>query len=247
MQYAIGIVVHNGLKFVRPCLESVIRYSPGANIIVVDSGSDDGKTVKYLLKLAREPEARIRLIACPTNMGYGWCQNEAWTIASLHSNMDFFIALNSDVEVLNKDWLERLTEKFRTDEKLALCGPEGGFSCLDDNGRGYANPGCAESEVEYIEGWCLAVRASVLRDWQAFFDPIYHFCYCEDSDLSLRLRSKGYHIALAPVPVSHIRGATVRALSEAEGHRLAEAYHKNHELFRSRWAHYLKTRRFEEP
>jgi len=243
MRCAIGVVVHNGLEFVRPCLESVIRHTLLARrddeIIVVDNGSTE-PVRSYLLNLRdRHTQQGFRLVSCEENLGYGAGQNLAWATTQVQL-WDFFVALNSDVKVLSDDWLEPMIEAFRQDDNLALCGPDSGYRSLWDSGRGYAG-----GEAEYVEGWCLAARTSVLRQW-GFFDSLFEFCYCEDADLSLRLRSKGYNIAHVPVPVKHIGGATTCQLTGSERQRLVEAYYRNHELLRARWGKYLKTRTFDE-
>ncbi len=61
--------------------------------------------------------------------------------------------------------------------------------------------GRAEARVDWVNAACLVLPRAV---WEAVggFDERYHM-YCEDVDLSLRLRLAGWALARAPVPIEH--------------------------------------------
>lgn len=236
-KFTISIATHNRLDCTTRCLESIAAHSnPGElDIIVFDNASNDG-TVEYLRKQA-PPELlpRIAVHLSDTNMGFGYAHNKNLEFAT----GDYFIVLNNDIEV-GHQWLNGLHKEFLLDPSLGICGASSMCSVLGHDGIGRSG-----HPPDYVEGSCLMIPTWLAKR-EGLFDPDFRFAYCEDADLSLRLRKKGWHIKTARIGLSHIRGATVAAV-RFEGRVDIEGYHKvNHQILQRKWGRYLEERAFSE-
>jgi glycosyltransferase involved in cell wall biosynthesis len=233
--YSVAIVTHNNIPLTKKCIESVLR-STGRDrleIIFVDNASTDG-TRDYLCELITPNlNPYLKVLANDSNVGVGAAYNQALDFAQA----PYFITLNNDIEILDPDWLEKMKACFDNHPRLALVGAEGTGCYLDSRGMGHPTG----PHVDYVEGSCMMGRTELLRK-EGLFDPAYRFAYCEDADLSLRLRKKGYQIKHIPLKMMHVRSATsdqVRDEIDIEG------FHAfNHMVLISRWHKYLETRSF---
>ncbi len=96
MTLAIVILNWNGKKLLEQFLPSVVRYSPEAQLYIVDNASTDDS-----LDFVRTHFPEIHIVENPTNSGYAGGYNRALQ----HIKADVYCLLNSDVEV-TPHWLE---------------------------------------------------------------------------------------------------------------------------------------------
>jgi GT2 family glycosyltransferase/ADP-heptose:LPS heptosyltransferase len=232
--YTICVLCHNNLALTEKCLDSVFRSTDlaRAEVVVINNASTDG-TKEYLRSLGEQ--GRIGLIQTGENLWIGTAYNLGLQVA----HAPYFVTLNNDIEILDADWLKKMRQPFLDDPKMALVGAMDTCGELDAMGAGFQG-----GSVDYIEGSCMMARTNLLRR-HGFFDPVYRLGYCEDTDLSLRMRKRGYSIAQADIKISHVRGATSKIVQDGgvdiEGYQLI-----NFVTFNKRWNRYLKTRNFME-
>lgn len=228
--YTVSIAVHDNLQLTRVCLEVLFTHRPpGTEIIVINNGSD-AETATYLEALAQE--GLIGVLDSLVNLGFNKAHN--WALENAHGV--YFVVLNNDV-VVSPGTLEAMRTEFLRNPKLGVCGVKVTCGSLRPDGIGFGG-----EAREYVEGSCLMIPTWLARR-ELLFDPVYRFAYCEDADLSLRLRRKGYDITCVDIPLEHQRGSTsaiVRKTIDLSGYH---AY--NHEVFKARWSGYLQTRSFE--
>ena len=226
MNVSVVILNWNGRDMLAKYLPSVIKYSslPGVEIVVADNGSTDG-SLDYL----SENFPMVRQIILPENYGFA----EGYNRALRQIDADYFVLLNSDVEV-TADWLSPLYNYLEAHKEVVACQPKirsvvnpeyfehagaaGGF--LDK----YAYPFCRGrifSEVEKDEGqydtvkevfWatgaCLFIRAKDYFD-AGGLDGTF-FAHMEEIDLCWRLRCRGKKIICHPESVVfHYGGGTL--------------------------------------
>lgn len=228
--YSIAVLCFNRLDLTKKCIESIYASfdADRVEVIVVDNDSTDG-TREWL----GDCPFPVTAVLCDKNVGIT-AYNHAVSIA----RAPYLVTLNNDV-VVTGDWLARMRQKFLDDPKMAQVGCREAPCYLNHAGVG---DGTIEDGVpDYIEGAIMMIRTDLARK-HGLFDPAYRFCYCEDSDLSLRLRKLGYHIAHVPMDgVTHIHNASMGIQP-----RDIEGYHEiNHVTLRRRWGTYLKTRSFK--
>lgn len=226
MNVAVVILNWNGRDMLAKYLPSVVEFSslPGVEIVVADNGSTDD-SLDYL----SEKFPMVRQIILPENYGFA----EGYNRALRQIDADYFVLLNSDVEV-TANWLSPLYNYLEAHEDVVACQPKirsvvnpeyfehagaaGGF--LDK----YAYPFCRGrifSEVEKDEGqydtvkevfWatgaCLFIRAKDYFD-AGGLDGTF-FAHMEEIDLCWRLRSRGKQIVCHPESVVyHYGGGTL--------------------------------------
>lgn len=216
----VSIVSYNTRADLANCLKSV--YDAGIKrpfeVIVVDNGSNDGSQ-----HMVREEYSQAILIETGENLGYGRANNRAL----LNRPGRYYLILNSDI-VLEEGSVDRLIEELerRPDPGAAmgaLVNPDGSFQTTWAAGEltvatilweqsflsrlfprsrvfgGYFRTDwdhASACDLAQACGAFLLVRAE-LYNRLGGFDPEY-FMYCEDTDLSRRIRDAGFKIAYVP-------------------------------------------------
>jgi O-antigen biosynthesis protein len=231
--YSIIILCHNQLETTKRCLDLLFKTDLSkAEIIVIDNASVDG-TWEYLQSMGHRLDVIFRN---SENIGVGAGYTTGFKFAITH----YFVTLNNDIEIYDSDWLEKLHAPFDLNPKMALVGVEGTGCYLDRMGMGHPHP----TIKDYVEGSCMMGRTDVVRECGGLFDPAYRFGYCEDADLSLRVRKRGYEIAHVPLGMKHIRSVTSDSVKEEID---IDGFHAfNHMILKKKWWTYLKTKSFRE-
>jgi len=232
-KFTLSIVVYNNAELTRRCIDSIMRTIPSDyEIIVTDNASTD-TTAAYLDKMTKLSPA-IKVVKNATNLGFNAPNNHALTLAG----GKYFVVLNNDIEFQTAGWLGIMEAEFTKNPKLAICGLKGGCNDLNADGVGFGGP-----KLEYVEGSCLMIPTALARQHGLFSDYL-KFAYFEDSDLSLRMRERGYDIVLVPVSRIHHGAATskiVRGVVDLDGY-----HQRNKIIFKTRWARYLQKRTFKK-
>lgn len=225
---AVVILNFNGKKFLEQFLPSVTRYSAGYDVIVADNNSSDNS-----VQFVKENYPLVKIVQNKTNSGFAQGYNEALG----HVDADYYILLNSDVEV-SENWIENIVSIMDADPSIAACQPK----ILDFNNRNtfeyagaaggyidkYAYPFCRGRvfnnleedknqyqdavEVFWATGACMFIRSKAF--WEVGgFDGDY-FAHMEEIDLCWRLKNIGYKIYVQPESkVYHVGGGTLNKLS----------------------------------
>lgn len=222
---AVVILNYNGQPYLEKFLASVRNSSyPDLSIYVADNGSTD-QSLEWLA--AHAPE--IRRIDLKKNYGYA----EGYNRALRQVNSDYYILLNSDLEV-EPDWINPIVQLLENDPETAACQPKI-RSFTDKHSFEYAGaaggwidylgyPFCRgrvfdfteedegqynrQEEIFWASGAAFFVRAALFHQIGGF-DPDY-FAHSEEIDLCWRLKSAGYKIQMVPESVVyHLGGGTL--------------------------------------
>lgn len=230
-RYSISILGFNRLDLTKKCVESVLQNSCNYELLLWDNGSKDG-TGEYF-KTVHDLYPNSVFYHCErTNSGF--IQPNRRQLSKARGQ--YFILLNNDTEV-PPGWLQALEQPFLVHKDAALVGVEGTCSHLDHRpGRELCLIG-EPGVFEYVEGSCLMGRTDLLKRHE-LFAPYLDFAYCEDADLSLRMRYLGYSIHQVPLTLKHVRSATSQSVP---GIRKVMA--KNMDTMERVWSHYLRIRR----
>lgn len=228
----ISIAVHNLCDVTQRCVDSLFKHTTASlfNLVIIDNASTD--LTKQYLAAVEKNKSNVRIVRNTKNLGFSAPHNQAFADAKT----EFFLVLNNDVTVCAA-WLDVMLAKFDADPKLVACGVKNACISLDERGLG----GPSNSDPEYVEGSCLLVRSELIRGLDGgLFDPIYKFAYYEDSDLGLRIRKAGLHLAVVDLPILHTGAATSKTVRtvDLEGYRV-----RNQHVFLGRWGAYLEDRK----
>ena len=226
MKLAIVILNWNGQQLLETFLPSVINYSAGHNIYVIDNASTD-TSVSFLE--SHFPE--INCIKLTHNFGYAGGYNQGLN----QINADVFCLLNSDIEV-TKNWLKPIIDLFKTEANTAIIQPKildyhhknrfeyagagGGFIDLlgypfcrgrifdtleEDEGQ-YDD----QKEVFWASGACLFIRVNAFKDLGGFDSKF--FAHMEEIDLCWRAQNKGMTVSyVGKSTVYHVGGASLKS------------------------------------
>jgi GT2 family glycosyltransferase len=222
---AIVILNWNGQKYLEQFLPSVLAASyPGYEVIVADNNSTDDS-----LSFLQAIYPQVRIITLDKNYGFAKGYNEA--LKQVQS--DYYVLLNSDVEVTN-GWLQPMVALLESDKTIAACQPKllswhnkhmfeyagaaGGW--IDKYGYPFAKGRvfdvCEEDKGQYDEstpifwasGAALFIRSAVYHQLKGFDE--YFFAHQEEIDLCWRIQLAGYKIYSCPTAVVyHIGGGTL--------------------------------------
>jgi len=222
---AVVILNWNGKSFLEKFLPSVLQHSKGyAEVIVADNASSDN-SVEFLRKAYPE----VQVICNSENGGFAKGYNDA--LAKV--NAEFYILLNSDIEV-TENWIQPVITLMESDPQIAACQPTirsfyhpdkfeyagaaGGFidsygypfcrgrifQHLEEDVNQYNNP----IEVFWATGACMFVRAEIFRRFGGFDEDF--FAHMEEIDFCWRVKHEGYKIMVCPQSkVFHVGGGTL--------------------------------------
>lgn len=229
MKTAIVILNYNGKNFLEKFLPGVILHSKkDAQIIVADNCSADG-SVEFLKSTFPE----VQIILNSENGGFAKGYNDALK----KIDADYFILLNSDVEV-TENWISPVIEAMEKDKSIVAAQPKilsyhqqnnfehagacGGFidyygfpfcrGRIFDQVETDAGQYDDQREIFWATGAALFIRSDVFRGENGFSE--YFFAHMEEIDLCWRLKNKGYKIMVVPSSkVYHVGGGTLNYLS----------------------------------
>jgi len=222
---AIVILNWNGSAFLQKFLPSVMASAyVNKKIFVADNASTDN-SIQFLQQ--HYPE--INIIQNSSNQGFA----KGYNSALKQVNADYYVLLNSDVEV-TVNWITPVIELMESDKSIAACQPKllaygnktqfeyagasGGW--IDTLGypfmRGRVFDICENDNGQYDDvqqcfwasGAALFVRAKVYHQLGGLDE--YFFAHQEEIDLCWRMQLAGHKIFVQPASVVyHVGGGTL--------------------------------------
>ena len=222
---AVVILNYNGKKFLQEFLPGVLLYSQiEAEVIVADNCSTDD-SVEFI----RQYHPNVRVIQNKSNGGFAKGYNEALS----QINADYYVLLNSDVEV-TPNWIAPVIELMNNDNTIAACQPKilafhnkvqfeyagaaGGF--IDKYGYPFCRGRIFDTfeadlgqyqdttEVHWATGACLFVRSAAYHAIGGLDEDF--FAHMEEIDLCWRLKNLGHKIMYTSgATVFHVGAGTL--------------------------------------
>jgi hypothetical protein len=222
---AVVILNWNGINFLKKFLPILIEKSntPEVELWVADNNSQD-KSLEYI----KENFPKIKTLSFNKNYGFA----EGYNKALSQINAQYFVLLNSDVEVTD-NWIMPIIEymdnhpevaaaqpkilSYHNKSKFEYAGAAGGY--IDK----YGYPFCrgrilntieedtgqynTEKEIFWASGACLFIRANDFLNNK--FDEDF-FAHMEEIDLCWRLKNKNKKIMYLPKSkIYHVGGGTL--------------------------------------
>ncbi len=227
-RFTVSILTYTAVPQAKRCIASVLKSTVPFKLILTANGNPEA--AKFFGEVAKE-HAFVSVIVNEKNEGFIEPNKRALELCET----ELFVMLNDDA-ILPPDGLEKLAAPFDRFPKAALSGPRGDFQTLLPNFHGIKG-----RDFEYLNGACLCCKTELVKK-HGLFDPNLKWAYGEDSDLSLRMRERGYTLHHADFVLSHEVAATSKHVPEVRAHSNA-----NHAYLIRRWSHYLRCRRMDYP
>lgn len=223
---AIVILNYNGIRFLEKFIPSVVRHSSNEEcfIVVADNASTDN-SVPFL----ENNYPNIQIIQLSENHGFA----QGYNLALDQVNAEYFVLLNSDVEVTD-NWLSPIIDYMDSHPTVAACQPKimsfsdkakfeyagasGGFidkygypfcrgrifNKLEEDNKQYDHV----EEIFWASGACFFIRRKDFFE-AGGFDADF-FAHMEEIDLCWRLRNMDREIVCIPQSiVYHVGGGTL--------------------------------------
>ncbi|GAW86674.1 conserved hypothetical protein [Bathymodiolus platifrons methanotrophic gill symbiont] len=211
---SIVIPTRNGFHLLYRCVESIFAKTAYINyeLIIIDNGSDDVVTVRYLQRLQQDP--RVTVIRDDSVFNYSALNNKA--VAQAQGKL--IALLNNDLEVINSDWLDEMVSHaihlevgavgaklYYPDDTIQHAGVIVGLGGVAGHSHKHFprdNPGyCARlllaQNLSAVTAACLLVRKEVF-DAVSGFDEKNLAVAFNDVDFCLRIQEQGYQNVWTP-------------------------------------------------
>ncbi len=228
MKIVVAILNYNGKNWLEKFLPTVLSKSTEAEVLVIDNASTDD-SVQFLQQ--RFPQ--VSLIINQQNHGFAGGYNEGLKTVEA----DYFILLNSDVEVTD-NWIMPVIHLLEEDKEIEVAQPKilsyarkeyfehaGAAGGLMDK-LGY--PFCrgrifyetekdthqynTPEEIFWATGACMFIRAKTYKKHQGFDEAF--FAHMEEIDLCWRIKNSGGKVYYCPdSKVYHVGGGTLDYMS----------------------------------
>lgn len=221
---AVVILNYNGVGFLQRFLPGVCQHSAPCDVWVADNASTD-----HSVQFVKDNFPQVKLIVNAVNGGFAQGYNDALQ----HISADYYVLLNSDVEV-TENWIQPVVDLMEADPTIAACQPKirayneqekfeyagasGGYIdkygypfCrgrifhITEEDKGQYND---VHEVFWASGACMFVRANLYHQ-SGGLDADF-FAHMEEIDLCWRLKNRGHRIMVCPQStVYHVGGGTL--------------------------------------
>ncbi len=219
---SIVILNYNGVKYLQQFLPSVLATQyENFEVVVADNGSTDN-SISFL----KTKFPSVKILTSASNEGFAGGYN--WALKKI--NADYYVLLNSDVEV-TPNWITPMVALMSSDNNIAACQPKllshkepllfeyagaaGGW--IDAFGypfsRGRIFDICEKDQAQYnnedlifwASGAAMMIRSNVFHELEGF-DASF-FAHQEEIDLCWRIQLKGYKIYCCPKAIVYHVGA----------------------------------------
>ncbi|MGY4884238.1 MAG: glycosyltransferase family 2 protein [Nanobdellota archaeon] len=219
---AIIMCTYNQIKLLEESLNSVDKKTDYKNykLFLVD---DSGKW-----KIGEEIKKKFKWIDVTINKenkGFSGANNVGIKKAMKEYNPDYFLLLNDDIEILEKNWLKKMIDVGEKDKNIGILGckiiyPDGSLQNIGGYVRGWKidlelNDKINKVfEVDHVMGAAILIKKEVIKEI-GLLDENYNPYLLEDTDYCLRAKGKGWKIVSVPsVKIIHKKGKSIDSLDD---------------------------------
>ena len=254
---SIIIPMRDRADLLRRCVAGLLETRSDFEAIIVDNGSVEEGTHRFLAELIRD--TRFRILARPEPFNFSALCNAG----SREARAATLVFLNNDTEARSPDWLEKLISwtplptvgavgaklifpNGRLQHAGVIVGIDGHANHYElpagQTGVGYFNRLQFPHELSAVTGACLAVEKAKF-DAVGGFDAENLPVEFSDIDLCLRLGERGWTSLLEPeAQLIHHQAATRKTSRDQELRYATEVAY-----FKDRWRHRLRADPFFHP
>jgi len=259
---SIVILTKDRPEILNQCLQSIFKRSTYRNfeIILIDNGSQEEKTIRLLARWAEREPKRFRMERIDAPFNFSALNNRGVQIA----RGTFVLLLNNDTEVISPDWLQEMAAQAARPEIGAVgamllfpndtiqhagivlgIGEWAGHSHkgMPVDIPGYGGRLLGPSNYAAVTAACLMIRKELFLSLGGFDESLA--VACGDVELCLRVLERGlYNVVLPHVRLYHYESAT-RGYEDSPQKR--ERFRSEIAYVRDRWADLLDEDPFYNP
>lgn len=246
---SILIPTKNKVHLLKQCIESIFTKTLYDNfeLIIIDNGSDDEGTLRYLNTLTNN--AKVKIVKDNRKFNYSSLMNNG----AKHANGDVLCMLNNDTEVISADWLNEMVGHVLRPE-IGVVGAKllypddtvqhGGVILGIGGCAGHAHRGFNKDDPGYfgraqvasnysaVTGACLVTKTEVFNSLGGFDEDNLGISY-NDIDYCLRAIEKGLQVVWTPFALLYHHESASRKSDEKRSERTRA--HQEQSYFLSRW------------
>ncbi|SEI48134.1 Glycosyltransferase, GT2 family [Lachnospiraceae bacterium A10] len=252
----VSIIIPNKdeVSTLKTCVESIEGKSTYDNyeIIIVENNSTDNNTFEYYKKLEAK-YSNVKTVYYEGDFNYSKINN----FGAKHATGDYYILLNNDTEVITSDWMERMlgycerentgivgAKLYYPDDTVQHCGAVigvGGFAGhiltqTTAQDVGYFGRLKAAQDLSAVTAACLMIKKTVFDEVGGLAEDFK--VALNDMDLCLKVREKGYLVALDPgVELYHYESKSRGFEETPEKH---ERFKQEIKRFRDKWSEIIE-------
>lgn len=144
---SIIIVTYNALEHVSKCLESVLANTHQIHEIIIVDNASNKPTRDYVISM--KENSNVKVILNDENRLWSPANNQGIKLSEKDSK--YCLLLNSDIEVLRPDWLERLQMPIKKYSKVGITGTQYNFSPI-------------KPTYGAIDGCCFFIKKALITE-----------------------------------------------------------------------------------
>ena len=250
---SIVIATRDRQDLLQGCIESISAKTdyPNYEIVIVDNGSREPETLKYLEEL--KSRGGMRVIKDDGGFNFSRLNN----LGVRESRGDYVLLLNNDIEVESPGWLSEMVS-LAIQEGVGCVGARlwyptgklqhggvilglGGVAAHAHRGMprghyGYFKRACLTHTMSAVTGACLLVRKSLYEEVGGFDEEDLAIGY-NDVDFCLKVRAKGcQNLICADADLTHHESASRG--EDLSGEKLLR-FRNEGAVLRARWSDLL--------
>ena len=250
---SIVIATRDRIDLLKNCIDSIRKKTDYLNyeIIIVDNGSEDRKTLDYFQEIKQSGIAGV--FRDEGDFNFSRLNN----LGVQHANGEYILLLNNDIEVESQAWLSEMVA-LAIQPEIGCVGARlwyphgrlqhggvilglGGFAAHAHRGMprehaGYYGRGGLSHTMSAVTAACLLVRKSIYNEVGGLDEEHLAIGY-NDVDFCLKVRSLGYrNLLCAEADLIHHESASRG--EDLSGEKLSRFRREGHVL-RSRWGNLL--------
>ncbi|MEM8650224.1 MAG: glycosyltransferase family 2 protein [Pseudomonadota bacterium] len=258
---SIVICTRDRSDLLKTCIDSIVEKTDYSNfeILIVDNGSVEPKTLAYFDRIKKENIARI--VHDDSDFNYSKLNN----LGVSESKGEIICLLNNDIEVISSNWLEQLVAHVQRPEVGAvgakLLYPDGSIqhAGVVVGMGGYAahpyaglpsdtlvNNGKAQltQQVSAVTGACLVTTRSVYEQVDGLDEVNFAIAY-NDVDYCLKVRKLGMQVIYEPRAILYHHESVSRGSDVAP--EKIKRFEREKAALKERWPNEIRTVPFFSP